>query len=92
MPAPAVVEQSLRLLHTRGRLPGHGRQGTVIVLTPWADARWSACLPALLGAGHAVLCVLLDTPDADRGAMLDAQAAVLHAAGIRVYRHTAWAV
>jgi hypothetical protein len=42
-------------------------------------------------SGHNVLCVLLDTPEAGQGAVLDAQAAALRAAGVRVYRHTAWA-
>jgi hypothetical protein len=63
----------------------------LIVLTPWADVRWSACLPALAQEGYAVQCVLLGTPDSGRDAMLDAQAAVLRTAGIRAYLHTAWA-
>lgn len=67
------------------------RGGIVVVLTPWADSRWSAALPVLARAGYSVVCALLDTPESGLEAVLADQAATLRAAGISVYRHTSWA-
>jgi len=114
MPAPAHVDQSLRLLRrpfaparhpmTPGEtvgyptsglraLPSRGtRGGTVILLTPWADERWTRTLPALLQAGYTVTVVLLDTLDFGHGDALAAQMTILHSIGVRVLRHTAWVV
>jgi hypothetical protein len=81
------VEQGLRALH----YPRAMQQGTIVVITPWADMRWTDALPALVQAGSAVIGVLLDTPASGRGAILDAQADQLRREGVAAYRHTAWA-
>jgi hypothetical protein len=67
------------------------QRGTIIVLTPWADTRWTDTLPVLAQGGCAVIGVLLDTPASDRGEILDAQADQLRREGVAAYRHTAWA-
>jgi uncharacterized protein (DUF58 family) len=87
-PGAGDVPQSLRAL----RATFGTRRSTIIVLTPWADARWSASLPTLARAGANVVCILLDTPDSERGKDLDTQAMALRVCGIQTYRHTAWAV
>jgi hypothetical protein len=48
-------------------------------------------MTALARVGGAVVCVLLQTPESDDGAALDAQAAALDSAGVRVYRYCGWA-
>lgn len=73
------------------RLPGSARWGALIVITPWADARWSARLAAMARAGGAVVCILVQTPESDDGESLDAQAMALDSAGVRVYRYRGWA-
>lgn len=88
---PSGVQEGMRLLQRRAAFSPNARRGLVIVVTPWADGRWLACLPQLARAGATVLCALLETPDAGERAALDAQAAPLRAAGVRVYRHAAWA-
>ncbi len=81
------VEQGLHTLrHARGL-----RYGTIVVLTPWADTRWTDTLPALAQTGSAVIAVVVDTPGSGRGEILDAQAEQLRREGVAAYRHTAWA-
>jgi uncharacterized protein (DUF58 family) len=87
---PESVRAGMHRSQQRAAYNLSARRGTAIVITPWADARWLASLPQLARAGSNVLCVLLDTPDVEHDAVLDAQAAALRAAGVRVYRHTAW--
>jgi uncharacterized protein (DUF58 family) len=91
MPGPHDAQQDLRLLQTRAGQVMSTRQGIVIVVTPWADARWTGSLPRLARMRNNVLCIVLDTPDSGRAEALTAQTAVLHTAGVRVYRHTDWA-
>ena len=86
-PMPGSVEHSLRAL----RFPLAAQRGTVVVLTPWADTRWTDTLPLLAQAGNAVICLLLDTPSSGRGDILDAQADQLRREGVAAYRHTSWA-
>jgi anti-sigma factor ChrR (cupin superfamily) len=61
------------------------------VITPSADERWSAFLMQWARTGSEVLRVLVDTPDSNKAGDLDAQAALLRNAGVRVYRRTSWA-
>lgn len=84
-PAPGDAEGSL------DRLPGSVRWGTLIVITPWADARWSAPMATLARAGGMVICLLLATPESDNDTALAGQAAALDTAGVRVYRYRGWA-
>lgn len=90
-PAPASVDHSLRPLLDDRHSRVWRRHGALIVITSWADDRWSVHLPALARSGWSVLCVLIDTPNGDRADQLEYQAAVLRAAGIRVYCRTMWA-
>jgi uncharacterized protein (DUF58 family) len=87
VPGDGDVEHGLRAL----RSTFGTKRSTIIVLTPWANTRWSASLPILAQAGGNVICILLDTPDSERGGALDAQAVNLRAGGIQAYRHTTWA-
>ncbi|HEY8285714.1 MAG TPA: DUF58 domain-containing protein [Chloroflexota bacterium] len=73
------------------RLPGSARWGALIVITPWADARWSPWLANLARVGGAVVCILVQTPDSIDGDTLDAQALALDSAGVRVHRYRGWA-
>jgi len=73
------------------RLPGRARWGTLVVITPWADARWSARLASMARAGGAVVCVLVQTPESADEEILDAQALALDRAGVRVHRYSGWA-
>jgi uncharacterized protein (DUF58 family) len=82
-----TVEQSLHAV----RYPRYTQRGTIVVLTPWADTRWTDTLPVLAQGGCAVIGVLLDTPASGRGEILDAQADQLRREGVAAYRHTAWA-
>ncbi|MDB5058948.1 MAG: hypothetical protein JWO59_2420 [Chloroflexi bacterium] len=87
MPGEGDVERDVHTLLTSSGT----RRSTIIVITPWADDRWSRNLRVLAHTGSTVLCVLLDTPDSGLRHALDAQAASLRGHGVQVYRHTAWA-
>ncbi len=84
-PGACDVARSLSLL------PPSARWGAIIVVTPWADERWSARLAALAHAGCSVLCILVQPPESANAETLDAQAAALDAVGVRVYRYSGWA-
>jgi uncharacterized protein (DUF58 family) len=73
------------------RLPSSARWGVILVITPWADARWSTRLAAVARAGGRAVCILLQTPEAVNSAALDAQATALDNLGVRVYRYRGWA-
>ncbi|HVC80445.1 MAG TPA: DUF58 domain-containing protein [Chloroflexota bacterium] len=73
------------------RLPARARWGTLIAITPWADARWSARLASMARAGGTVVCILVQTPESADGEILDAQALALDRAGVRVRRYRGWA-
>ncbi len=83
--APGDVGRSL------DRLPGSARWGTILVITPWADARRIAHMAGVARSGGRAVCILLQTPEAENGAALDAQATALDNAGVRVYRYGGWA-
>lgn len=84
-PAPGDVG------HALDRLPGSAHWGTMVVITPWADIRWSARMAGAARSGGRAVCILLQTPEAENGAALDAQATTLDNAGVRVYRYRGWA-
>ncbi|MGH2411958.1 MAG: DUF58 domain-containing protein, partial [Chloroflexota bacterium] len=73
------------------RLPGSTRWGVLIVITPWADARWSHRLASMARAGGTVICILVQTPESADGEIRDAQALALDRAGVRVHRYSGWA-
>ncbi|MGH2387733.1 MAG: hypothetical protein ACRDIE_05970, partial [Chloroflexota bacterium] len=77
--------------HALDRLPGSARGGTMMVITPWADARWSICLAGVARAGGTAVCILLQTPEMENSTALDAQATALDNLGVRVYRYRGWA-
>jgi uncharacterized protein (DUF58 family) len=85
MPASGDIGHALDLL------PGSARWGALLVITPWADSRWSVRLAGVTRAGGRAVCILVQTPEAGNGAALDAQATALDNLGVRVYRYRGWA-